>query len=88
MSNFQTNFVAVFMAFFIFAVLIFSGVLKIGGSSKTNNAPQGKVVIWGTFDNTPELTKVFEDTNSNNRDLFISYIKKNNTHEIFFWEGK
>lgn len=77
MNNFQTILVAVFLAFFVFAVLIFSGILKIGDSSTDKAKPIGKVVIWGTFNNTPEFSKVFEDTNSANMDLAISYVKKN-----------
>lgn len=76
MNNFQTILVSVFLAFFVFAVLIFSGLLKIGDTSKDNSKPIGKVVIWGTFPNTPEFSKVFEDTNSANLDLNISYVKK------------
>lgn len=77
MNNFQTILVSVFLAFFVFAVLIFSGLLKIGNSSnKDTSKPVGKVVIWGTFPNTPEFSKVFEDTNSANLDLTINYSKK------------
>ena len=76
MNNFQTILVAVFLAFFVFAVLIFSGLIKIGDKSKDNTKPVGRVVIWGTFSNTPEFSKVFEDTNSANLDLSISYVKK------------
>jgi ABC-type glycerol-3-phosphate transport system substrate-binding protein len=77
MNNFQTILVAIFLAFFVFAVLIFSGILKIGSDSKDKAKPIGKVVIWGTFNNSPEFSKVFEDTNSANMDLSISYSKKN-----------
>jgi ABC-type glycerol-3-phosphate transport system substrate-binding protein len=76
MSNFQTILVAVFMAFFVFAVLIFSGLLKIGGSSNSSSTPQGKIVIWGTFNNTTELTNAFEGINTTNKDLLVSYVKK------------
>ena len=76
MSNFQTILVAIFLAFFVFAVLIFSGLINIGGSSTKPTTPVGKVSIWGTFSNTPELSKVFEETNSANKDLTITYSKK------------
>ena len=76
MNNFQTILVAIFLAFFVFAVLIFSGVLKIGDSSTSSGTPVGKVVIWGTFDNTPQFSKVFQDALSANRDLTITYVKK------------
>lgn len=81
MNNFQTILVAIFLAFFVFAVLIFSGLLKIGGSSNTASTPQGKVVIWGTFSN-PDVYKVFDETRDVNRDLTISYvIKKEATYQ-------
>jgi ABC-type glycerol-3-phosphate transport system substrate-binding protein len=63
------------MAFFVFAVLIFSGLINIGGSSEDNGQPTGKVVIWGTFSN-PEIYKVFDETNGANKDLVISYVVK------------
>jgi len=75
MSNFQTILVAVFLAFFVFAVLIFSGILKIGGSSSTSDKPQGKIVVWGTFNN-PELFKVFQTATDGNSDLNITYVIK------------
>lgn len=75
MNNFQTILVAVFLAFFVFAVLIFSGILNIGGSSK-GSGPTGKVVVWGTFNTTPEFIKVFEDLNGNNKDLSVTYVKQ------------
>lgn len=75
MSNFQTILVAVFLAFFVFAVLIFSGVIKIGGLSGGSGTPQGKVVIWGTFSSSA-LTNVLDNINKNNKNLSISYIKK------------
>jgi len=58
MSNFQTILIAIFLAFFVFAVLIFSGAIKIGGTS-TKSGLQGKVVIWGTFHST-DLSKSFD----------------------------
>ncbi len=76
MNNFQTILVAVFLAFFVFAVLIFSGILKIGEDTSNNNGPIGKVVVWGTFNNTPDMNKVFEDLNGANDELNISYEKK------------
>lgn len=81
MNNFQTILVAIFLAFFVFAVLIFSGLLKIGGSSNTSNTPAGKVVIWGTF-SSPDIYKVFDETKDVNKDLIISYVvKKESTYQ-------
>lgn len=74
MSNFQTILVAIFLAFFVFAVLIFSGLIKIGGSSNSSGL-QGKVVVWGTF-NSPTLTDTLDAVNTN-KDLSVTYVKKN-----------
>ncbi len=75
MSNFQTILVAVFLAFFVFAVLIFSGIINIGGISGDKAVPQGKIVVWGTF-SEPDVPRVFEDLSAENRELNISYIRK------------
>jgi len=75
MNNFQTILAAVFLAFFVFAVLIFSGMIKIGDSSSNSTNLKGKVVVWGTL-SSPELYKVFESATGDNRDLYISYVKK------------
>lgn len=75
MNNFQTILLSIFLAFFVFAVLIFSGILPIGKSSNTANTPQGKVVVWGTF-NSSEFQKVFDDMNSTNKNLTVTYMKK------------
>jgi ABC-type glycerol-3-phosphate transport system substrate-binding protein len=73
--NFQTIFLAIFLAFFVFAVLIFSGILPIGKSKNSGSAPQGKITIWGTFPSL-ELSKVFDSINNANRDLIIVYTQK------------
>lgn len=75
MNNFQTILVAVFLAFFVFAVLIFSGIIKIGKSSNQTSTPQGKIVIWGTFKN-PDIYKVLDSTRETNQDLTINYVVK------------
>jgi len=75
MSNFQTILVAVFLAFFVFAVLIFSGAIKIGGLSGGNGAPAGKVIIWGTFSSSA-LADTLDSINKSNKDLNVIYIRK------------
>ncbi len=75
-GNFQTILIGIFMAFFIFAVLIFSGLLPIGKSNSSKSAPTGKVVIWGTFPGA-DIAKVFDNLNTKNRNLIISYTQKN-----------
>jgi hypothetical protein len=65
----------------ILTVLIFSGILKIGGSTNTTTKPQGNVVIWGVFDSA-EISKVLEDIKSANQDLNVTYVKKDSEYEI------
>lgn len=74
MSNFQTILVAIFLAFFLFAVLIFSGVIKIGGKSSTTGLG-GKVAIWGTFP-SKNLTDTFDSVEGENKNLNITYTQK------------
>jgi ABC-type glycerol-3-phosphate transport system substrate-binding protein len=77
MNNFQTILVAIFLAFFVFAVLIFSGVIKLGQSSSSGSL-QGKVVIWGTFPSS-SITNTIDGIESNNKELSITYIKKDSS---------
>lgn len=79
MNNFQTILVAIFLAFFIFAVMIFSGMIKIGGSSSASKSLAGKITIWGTF-NSPDIYKVFDNTRDVNRDLIIDYAARNESN--------
>ncbi len=69
MSNFQTILIAIFLSFAVFAVLIFSGAIKIGQKS---DAVQGKVVIWGTFPKSV-FSQVLENVNFNNDNLSLTY---------------
>jgi len=74
MSNFKTILIAIFVGFFIFAVMIFSGIIKIGSDTPANT-PQGKIVVWGTFDG-PDIQKTLETAISDNKNLTISYVYK------------
>lgn len=72
MSNFQTILIAIFLAFFVFGVMIFSGIIKIGNNN--SNVVAGKVTIWGTFPSdtiSPAINVI------KNRDLSINYSNKN-----------
>ncbi len=75
MNNFQTILTAIFLAFFVFAVLIFSGVIKVKDSSSSSNNLQGKITVWGTL-RSPNLYKVFETATGENRNLYINYVQK------------
>lgn len=74
MSNFQTILVAIFLSFFVFAVLIFSGAIKIGTSN--NTSIQGKVVIWGTFSSSV-MNNVIDNLSVASKDLTLVYVNKN-----------
>lgn len=71
--NFQIILIAVFLAFFIFAVLIFSGILPIGKASNTASTTKGRVVIWGTFSAT-EMSPVIKSITT--ADLSVGYVQK------------
>jgi len=73
MNNFQTILIAVFLAFFVFAVLIFSGAINVGKSTDAGIA--GKVIIWGTLPNSV-LTDAIDTINSENKNLNLTYSKK------------
>ncbi len=75
MNNFQTILVAVFLAFFVFAVLIFSGVFKIGKSSSTNSGIVGKIVIWGTLP-ADKVSDSFQNLSTGNSTFSVSYVQK------------
>src|SRR5437016_5072288 len=73
-SNFQIALIVIFVAFFVFAVLIFSGLIPIGNSSKDNGL-QGKFVVWGTF-SSKDMTNALETISQTNKDLLINYVQK------------
>lgn len=77
MNNFQTILVAIFLAFFVFAVLIFSDIIKIGGANKSE-AVQGKVVIWGTFPKGA-VKDILDGLTTTYKDLTVSYSEKNDS---------
>lgn len=82
MNNFQTILVAIFLAFFVFGVLIFSGVLKVGGSKTGVNAISGKLVIWGDLPKS-QVGSLFENgLPSTSGSFSIKYVEQNkNTYQ-------
>ena len=78
MDNFQTILTAIFLAFFVFGVLIFSGVIKIG-TSKAKTGLNGNVVIWGTFTPDINMYNIYNQFSGKNYGLNVSYIKKDST---------
>lgn len=75
MNNFQTILVAIFLAFFVFGVLIFSGVLKIGGSKTGVDAITGKIMIWGDLPKS-QMTELFTNTLQNGGTFSVSYVEQ------------
>lgn len=76
MNNFQTILVAIFLSFFVFGVLVFSGVLKIGSKSGTNAAISGKIIIWGILPSS-QVSELFENDVAGPKDTFsIDYVEQ------------
>jgi len=74
MNNFQTILVSIFIAFFVFGVLIFSGLIKVGGTK--TGVISGKVDIWGTFPNA-YMKDTIDSIISKNQNVSVKYIQKN-----------
>jgi len=75
MKSFQILIVAIFIGCALFAVLVFSGAVKIG---KQDSAPGslGTVTIWGTVGGDV-MNNVIEEFNNNQNNLFtINYSQK------------
>lgn len=75
MNNFQTILVAIFLAFFVFGVLIFSGILKIGGSKSGADAISGKILIWGTLP-AGTVGELFKSVGGSNAPFTVDYVEQ------------
>lgn len=75
-NSFQTVLIGIFLAFFVFAVLIFSGLLPIGEKNKKTTSIVGKVVVWGTF-NEGQVRDILENLGTENKELDVVYFKQN-----------
>lgn len=73
-SNFQTIILAICLASFVFAVLIFAGLLPIGKTGPKAKLA-GNITIWGTVQSI-DFAKIIEDINTNNPDLILKYYQK------------
>ncbi|HSE56742.1 MAG TPA: extracellular solute-binding protein [Candidatus Paceibacterota bacterium] len=72
MSNFQIALIALFIGIFGFAVLVFSGIIKIGrGSTQTAS---GDVLVWGTYSETA-MTAYLSDFSRRDKEYNISYVQ-------------
>ncbi len=73
MNNFQTVLLAILASVFVFAVLIFADVIKIGNNKEVS--VQGRVLIWGTQEQSA-IGVIKERIENNNDELVINYVKK------------
>jgi ABC-type glycerol-3-phosphate transport system substrate-binding protein len=77
MSNFQIILTAVFIAFVIFAVMIFSGAIPIGNKKTADNGgATGKVVLWGTI-KKESISSLLDVFNGQNKTFTVAYVAKN-----------
>jgi len=91
MSNFRTILIAIFLAFFVFAVLIFSGAIN-PFPDKAKDGLKGVINIWGTFPKNA-LSKAIDTLTTENKNLTVNYVnKEENTYQEdlvqAFAEGK
>ncbi len=73
-SPFQTILIAVFIAAFVGAILIFAGIINIG-SSQNSQTPQGTVSVWGMY-NRDMMQSYIDTLNIENTDISIVYTQK------------
>jgi len=75
-SNFQIILTVVFIVFAVVAVLIFAGIINVGGSKSGAAAATGKVAIWGTIPKAA-MNRLLADFNQlNNGSYSVSYEEK------------
>ncbi|OGI61349.1 hypothetical protein A2645_00760 [Candidatus Nomurabacteria bacterium RIFCSPHIGHO2_01_FULL_39_9] len=73
MSNFQIILIAVFIAFVIFGVMIFSGFIPIGQGGATQIS--GQITVWGTIP-TRDINEFIGNFKSVNRNIAVNYVAK------------
>ena len=72
-GNFQIIIIVIFIAAAIIGILVFSGVIPLGGSN--SNTPQGSVVLWGTA-KVQDMAPVIDDFNRINTTFNVKYVQK------------
>ncbi|MFA6586165.1 MAG: extracellular solute-binding protein [Candidatus Paceibacterota bacterium] len=72
-GNFQIIILVVFMAAAILGVLVFSGVIPLGGGNSTT--AQGTVTMWGTV-KAQIVAPLLDDFNRTNTNFSVKYIEK------------
>ncbi len=74
MNNFQTVLIALFLGVFVFSVLIFSGLIKVGEKNKDNSVA-GNIVVWG-FLPEDSFVDIFKGISTKYQDLDLTYKRK------------
>ncbi len=72
--SFQTILIGIFIIAFVGAILIFSGVIKVGSSS-SGTTPVGSVSVWGVYPQSI-VQPYIEQLNVQNKTMTISYSEK------------
>jgi len=70
-KKFSIILIVIFIVGAVFAVLLFSGAIKIG-NSKTDTTPSGSVVIWGTLPQA-SLSDVLDKINMSTKTISVTY---------------
>lgn len=73
-GNFQLIILVVFVAAAVFGLLVFSGMIPLGGNKNTAGG-QGTVVVWGTI-SQQAISTPLENINRANPNLVIKYVPK------------
>lgn len=72
-SPFQIGVIAFFVVFVIVAMLIFTGIIKVGGDTQEQTL-SGNVTVWGTYPQEV-MGKIISERNASNQKTFaITYI--------------
>lgn len=75
MNNFQTILMGIFIGAFVVAILIFSGVVKVGEDKKSETGIVGQIEIWGTLPHS-YLKDAVSSVSSQHQGLMVKYIPK------------
>lgn len=73
-KKFSIILIVIFIIGAIFAVLLFSGAIKLG-NSKADTTPSGSVVIWGTLPQA-SLSDILDKINMSTKTISVTYIEK------------
>ncbi len=74
MNSFKTIVLAVFIGATVIGVLVFSGIINIGGRA-ADVSVEGSVTLWGTF-SSRDMSPLVQDYNIRNQKIPITYVEK------------